>query len=92
MRYGERQTDHPCPHCGETMTRFRYRGHNLEIEACPGGAGFWLDRGEDRRIQNVLKDRARRLRKAGGAERAWHRARRGQSVSLIDRIKDLLRR
>ena len=33
MRYGEHPTEHACPHCGENMTRFRYRGHNLEIEA-----------------------------------------------------------
>lgn len=89
MRYGEHSTDHPCPHCGENMTRFRYRGHNLEIEACPQGAGFWLDHGEDRHIKDALKDRKRGLRRSAGAQRDWHRTRRGGSVSIIDRIKSL---
>jgi Zn-finger nucleic acid-binding protein len=40
MRYGEHPVEHPCPHCDRPMTRFRYRGYNLELEACPQEAGF----------------------------------------------------
>ncbi len=87
MRYGERPTDDDCPHCGKKMTRFRYRGHNLEIEACPEDAGYWLEHGEDRHIKDALKERKRGLRRSVGAQRAWHQARRGGSVSLLDRIK-----
>src|SRR5690606_32935780 len=39
-RYGEHAVDHNCPHCGEQMTRFRYRGYSIELEACPQCAGF----------------------------------------------------
>lgn len=92
MRYGERPTDHPCPHCGENMTRFRYRGRNLEIEACPNHAGYWLDHGEDRHIKDALKDRQRRLQRSVSAQRTWHALRRGGSVSLMDRIRSLFRR
>ena len=54
-QYGKHDVDHMCPHCGEQMTRFRYRGYNLEIEACPNEAGFWLDENEDREIRDVVK-------------------------------------
>jgi Zn-finger nucleic acid-binding protein len=92
MRYGESQSERRCPHCGEPMTRFRYRGHNLELEACPNDAGFWLDRGEDRGIHEVMRERARGLRRSAGAQRAWRKARRGEQVSLLDRILDVFRR
>ena len=92
MRYGERETDHECPHCGEAMTRFRYRGYNLEIEACPGDAGFWLDRGEDRDIKDVMRNRGRNLRRSAGAQEAWKRTRRGEKQSVFDRILDIFRR
>lgn len=92
LRYGEHPTDHACPHCSEKMTRFRYRGHSLEIEACPNHAGYWLDHGEDRHIKDALKDRRRGLQRSVGAEHAWHRARRGGSTSIVDRIKSLFGR
>ncbi len=92
MRYGEHDTQHRCPHCGDIMTRFRYRGHNLELEACPNEAGFWLDHGEDRLIKDVMKDRAKGLRRSVGAQKAWHETRRGRSGrSLMDRIRGLFR-
>ncbi len=88
-RYGEQSVDHSCPHCGNNMTRFRYRGYNLEIEACPDSAGFWLDKDEDRRIKEVMKTRIARMRRSGSAQVAWDRFRRGDNRSFIQRIKDL---
>jgi Zn-finger nucleic acid-binding protein len=92
MRYGEHPTEHACPHCEEKMTRFRYRGHSLEIEACPNGAGYWLDHGEDKHIKDALKDRKRGLLRSHGAQRDWHRVRRGESGSIMDRIRRLFNR
>lgn len=91
-RYGEQPTEHPCPHCGKNMTRFRYRGYNLEIEACPEGAGYWLDHGEDRNIKDLLKTRERNLNRTVGAEQAWQKVRRGKPVSIMDRIRSIFRR
>ena len=72
------------------MIRFRYRGYNLEIEACPNEAGFWLDKSEDREIRDVMKQRGSNLNRSVSAERSWHRARRGTKVSMIQRIKQML--
>ncbi len=92
MRYGEHSTEHACLHCGDKMSRFRYRGHNLELEACPNDAGYWLDHGEDRHIKDALNDRKRGLLRTHGAQRDWHRFKRGESGSFFDRIRSIFRR
>ncbi|MEK9675275.1 MAG: zf-TFIIB domain-containing protein [Chloroflexota bacterium] len=88
--YGAHEVEHACPHCGEMMTRFRYRGYNLEIETCPQDAGFWLDAKEDREVRDIMKKRRNNLGRAASAERSWHHARRGTAPSLVQRIRNLL--
>ena len=88
-RYGEHAADHACPHCDRLMSRFRYRGYNLELEACPADAGFWLDQGEDALIRDVMKRRVANLSRAGSAQKDWDRFRRGRGRSFFDKIKDL---
>jgi len=89
-QYGKHDVDHMCPHCGEQMTRFRYRGYNLEIEACPNEAGFWLDENEDREIRDVMKRRTANLSRSASAEHSWHKARRGVRPGIFQRIKEML--
>lgn len=88
-QYGKHEVDHLCPHCQEKMVRFRYRGYNLEIEACPSDAGFWLDEKEDREIHEVMKKRGSNLGRAASAEKSWHQARRGEKVGVLQRVKQL---
>ncbi|MCH8910217.1 MAG: zf-TFIIB domain-containing protein [Chloroflexi bacterium] len=89
-QYGKHAVDHLCPHCGEQMTRFRYRGYNLEIEACPSDAGFWLDKSEDREIRDVMKRRTANLSRSASAERSWRQAKRGTRPGVFQRIKEML--
>ncbi|MDA1280289.1 MAG: zf-TFIIB domain-containing protein [Chloroflexi bacterium] len=89
-QYGNHEVDHPCPHCAERMIRFRYRGYNLEIEACPKEAGFWLDEREDREIRDVMKRRSSNLGRSASAEHSWYQAKRGGRVGVVQRIKQLL--
>jgi len=89
-QYGKHAVDYLCPHCGEQMTHFRYRGYNLEIEACPTDAGFWLDESEDREIRDVMKQRGANLSRSASAERSWHQARRGTRSGIFQRIKEML--
>lgn len=88
-QYGKHPADHMCPHCNEQMIRFRYRGYNLEIEACPNDAGFWLDKSEDREIRDYMKQRGSNLGRAASAEKSWHKARRGEKVGIFQRVKQL---
>ena len=89
-QYGKHAVDHQCPHCVEAMIRFRYRGYNLEIEACPNEAGFWLDKSEDREIRDVMKQRGSNLNRSASAEKSWHKARRGTKVGIVQRVKQML--
>ncbi len=88
-QFGKRVIDHLCPHCGEQMIRCRYRGYNLEIEACPDDAGYWLDKSEDREIRDVMKRRDSNLGRSASAEKSWHKARRGEKVGILQRVKQL---
>jgi Zn-finger nucleic acid-binding protein len=72
------------------MVRFRYRGFNLEIEACPSDVGFWLDKSEDREIRDVMKRRGSNLNRAVSAEKSWHKTRRGEKLGVFQRVKQLL--
>ena len=88
-QYGKHVVDHACPHCSDQMVRFRYRGYNLEIEACPNDAGFWLDKSEVREIRDVMKKRGSNLGRSASAEKSWHQARRGEKVGIFQRVKQI---
>ena len=78
--YARRSGERPCPHCGAAfMDVFNYRAHNLPIDHCPNDHGYWLDKGEEDRVLDLMKQRARapapfRVRRA--AVGAVHGARR----------------
>ena len=91
LKYGSQDSDLSCPHCGKTMVRFRYRANNLELDHCPDDAGFWLDKDEDKRILELMKERASDLNRSASAQVSWNRAKRGKSVGILDRIKNIFR-
>jgi Zn-finger nucleic acid-binding protein len=91
LKYGSQDSDLSCPHCGKTMVLFRYRANNLELDHCPDDAGYWLDKDEDRRILELMEERASDLKRSVSAQVSWHRAKRGKSRGLLDRIKDVFR-
>ena len=74
--YAQRPSELACPVCGQPMTAFNYRAHNLELERCEEH-GYWLDAGEDRRVLDIVQERARSLGRVSSAEAAWQEARRG---------------
>ena len=89
--YARRPGDRPCPHCGDKMDVFNYRAYNLPIEHCPNDHGYWLDKGEEERVLELMKERARDLRRSETAEQQWQRflERGGRRGGFLDRIKDL---
>jgi Zn-finger nucleic acid-binding protein len=93
LEYSKRPSDLACAECGGAMVAFDYRGNNLELDACPGEHGFWLDTGESERVRQIMQDRARGLLRSVRAERNWNRSREGGfNDSIIDRMRDLFRR
>ena len=92
MEYARRESDIPCPKCGEAMVTLNYRAYNLPIDFCPGEHGFWLDEGEEERVLEIMKQRTKDLKRSSVAEAEWARflSRLG-SRSFLDRVKDLFK-
>ena len=93
--YARRPGDRPCPHphCGAPMDLFNYRAYNLPIEHCPENHGYWLDQGEEERVLDLMRKRARDLRRAESAEQQWARfmERGATRGGFLDRIRELFR-
>jgi len=73
------------------MVRFRYRANNLELDHCPDDAGYWLDKDEDKRILDLMKERVSDLNRSGSVQVSWNKAKRGDSRGILSRIKGLFR-
>ena len=93
MMYAQRKSDIACPRCGETMVTFNYRAYNLPIDYCPSEHGFWLDRGEEKRVLELMRQRIKDLNRTATAELEWAKflGRLG-SRSFADQIKNFFRR
>ena len=92
MEYASRESDIPCPTCGDLMTTFNYRAYNLPIDYCPKEHGFWLDAGEENRVLELMRQRIKDLRRSSGAEGEWARfLKRVGSRTFMDKVKDLFR-
>ncbi len=82
-----------CPRCHGAMQQFRYRYNELLLDVCVAEHGFWLDKGEEKRVLGLMERRIKRLKRSGSAEVEWARfLGRTRSKSFFDRIKDKLRR
>jgi len=90
--YAKRESDLNCPVCGKRMRAFNYRAYNLELDACTDEHGFWLDAGEAAHVREIMNERVRGLDRAGAAQDAWDRAKRGQRSGLMDQLRNLFRR
>ena len=71
IEYAQRESELACPICGEQMTAFNYRGYNVELDTCSQEHGFWLDAGDEGRVQDIIDKRVKDLQRAKSAEAAW---------------------
>ncbi|RMG24815.1 MAG: hypothetical protein D6732_23230 [Methanobacteriota archaeon] len=67
----EKDTERECPICEEPMHTFKYRLYNLEIDYCIEGHGFWLDKGEGRRVLDIMTQRKKDIKRKFQAEKEW---------------------
>ena len=81
-----------CPRCNSPMRWFRYRHYDMELDFCEAEHGFWLDKGEEKRVQEIMEQRIKDLKRSAGAEVQWGRFLSGlKSKSFMDKVKDLFR-
>lgn len=71
MVYAKRGSEISCPKCQGPMTTFNYRAHNLPIDLCNEGHGFWLDKGEEARVLELMEKRIHDLKRSSTAEGEW---------------------
>ena len=82
----------PCPRCQGAMLQFRYRFSELWLDVCESEHGFWLDKGEEKRVLELMELRVGDLNRSTSAEQEWARLLgRVRSKSFFDRVKDFLR-
>ena len=66
------KTLYPCPHCGNSLDEFQYRLYDLKLEYCATkDHGFWLDAGEDDRVMEIMRQRAKDIQRKLDAETTW---------------------
>ena len=93
MMYAQRESDISCPKCSDVMTTFNYRAYNLPIDYCPNEHGFWLDKGEEERVLELMGQRIKDLNRSATAEMEWDNfLRRVGSRSFFNKVKDLFKR
>ena len=71
MVYSKRESEISCPKCQGPMTTFNYRAYNLPIDVCKEGHGFWLDKGEEERVLELMEKRIHDLKRSTAAEGEW---------------------
>ena len=60
-----------CPKCDKQMKRFNYRFYDLELDYCDDQHGFWLDKGEETRILEVMEKEAKNMGRKLDLESKW---------------------
>ena len=92
MKFTSDGSDLLCPTCGKHMHWFRYRHYDLELDFCEEEHGFWLDKGEEKRVLEIMEQRGKDLRRSAGAEVEWSKFLSNiNSRSFLDKVKDLFR-
>jgi Zn-finger nucleic acid-binding protein len=86
-----KDSERTCPECGKKLKTFNYRWEDLLLDYCPTGDGYWLDKGEEERVTQIIAQREKDMERKYDAEKDWtghlHAL---QSPTLINKIKDLL--
>ena len=81
-----------CPRCESHMKWFRYRYYNMELDYCEAEHGFWLDKGEEKRVLEIMEQRIKDLKRSAGAEVEWGKFLSSvNSKSFMDKVKDLFK-
>ncbi len=65
------ESEFKCPKCLGPMQQFRYRYDEILLEVCAEEHGFWLDKGEEKRVLETMEQRIKDLKRSSSAEEDW---------------------
>ncbi|OGK62605.1 hypothetical protein A2334_03470 [Candidatus Roizmanbacteria bacterium RIFOXYB2_FULL_38_10] len=86
-----RDSEKNCPKCEQRMKKFNYRWEDLELDYCAKSDGYWLDKGEEKRITEIITQQANDLDRKFRIEEQWSNNLKGlQSPSIISKIRNLI--
>jgi len=86
------ETEFKCPICSAPLKEFDYRFFDLQLECCPDH-GFWLDKGEDDQILELMRGEEARIEKKFGTENSWATyINHLRSPTFFAKVKELFRR
>ncbi|MBI4336502.1 MAG: zf-TFIIB domain-containing protein [Chloroflexi bacterium] len=86
------RSDLACPRCQQPMQAFNYRAYDLELDFCENQHGWWLDRGEEERVLQIMERRIKDLHRTGSAEQEWARfLQNTKSKSFLKKMRGLFR-
>ena len=93
MFFKSEGSDLLCPRCGRHMKWFRYRHYNVELDYCEEEHGFWLDKGEEKHVEEIMAQREKDVKRSASAEVEWGKFLSNvNSKSFGSKLKDLFRR
>ena len=93
MMFKSYGSDLKCPRCEGSMQWFRYRQYDLELDFCEAEHGFWLDKGEEKRVLEIMDQRIKNLKRSASAEVEWGKFITGlRSKSFVSKLKGLFKR
>lgn len=79
-----------CAKCGKAMKQFNYRNYDLVLDVCDDGHGFWLDKGEETKVQELMREEVRRLARSFDLDKKWvDTLRQLKSKNFFSKLKDL---
>jgi Zn-finger nucleic acid-binding protein len=86
------ETELKCPVCSAALKRFDYRFFDLQLDCCPEH-GFWLDKGEDDQILELMRGEEKRVERKFGTEDSWAKyINHLRSPSFFTKVRGLFRR
>lgn len=86
------ETSLKCPVCSAPLKRFDYRFFDLQLDCCPEH-GFWLDKGEDNKILELMRGEEKRIERKLGTEASWDQyVNHLRSPTFFRKIKNLFGR
>jgi Zn-finger nucleic acid-binding protein len=86
------ESDLKCPICFAPLKRFDYRFFDLQLDCC-SEHGFWLDKGEDDQILELMRGEEARVERKFGTENSWENyINHLRSPSFFTKLKGLIHR
>ena len=93
MLFSSEATGMACPKGEGPMRMFRYRLYDLELDFCEAEHGFWLDKGEEKRVLELMDRRIKDLKRSASAEQEWSSfLKKLKSKSFGQKLKGLFRK